>query len=200
LHELERDCCGAPAGMPIRARSVFGRILASMTTEERTNVQQECTWSKRSDIPDAHAITTRSNEQVPESSLSSLSSLSSKKQRRRRRKQAEQNGTQYGKSRHATEDDNMWGLVSDTIVLKGPSSTAPVLKGRRSLSKNRPSTAPSNPFRGEYKSPPKIRGRLNVGVCSPSFYGRRRDSNSGGKLQVLAKRPSTAAVHKPTLK
>ena len=198
MHELERDCCGAPAGMPIRARSVFGRVLASMTTEERTNVQQECTWSKRSDIPDVHAITTRSNELVPESSLSS------KKQRRRRRKQAEKNGTQYGKSRHATEDDNMWGLVSDTIVLKGPSSTAPVLKGRRSLSKNRPSTAPSNPFRGEYQSPSKIRGRLNVGVCSPSFYGRRRkptvNSVSGGKLQLLAMRPSTAAVHKPTLK
>ena len=217
LREIEQSSCSTIInGMPIRARSVFGNILASMTTKEQRNVQEECKWSKRSDIPDVSARQRTGPEYSPNSSgtvdgnstskpvASSQSAVQEKavplkaarKKRQQMKQTAEQKGTQYGKSKHATEDDDMWNLMSNTIVLKGnqgikatPLSLSPIRK--------RPNTAPNNPFGGggggktKQRNGRRVGSRLQVGICSPSFYGRRNPTNG------MATRPSTAGT--PTM-
>jgi hypothetical protein len=172
--------------MPMRARSVFGKILASMTSQERSTVQRECTWSKRGDVPDSvkpHEEDSRKEkrQQAPET-------VSNKKKR------------QQMKSRHAIEDDDMWNLMSDTIVLKGnrPRSisvtTSPMKSRYPRGGAKRPSTAPLNPFHTTRDNSTftgnlslNVPRRLNIGVSSPSFYGSR-EKNHGGNIV----RPITA--------
>ena len=120
-----------------------------------------------------------------------------KRERRKNRKAADIEGVQYGKSRHAVDDDDMWGLLSDTAVMTTSISMArtsphsspaeqmshsrktspgrrlsPIQRTRRKNSPlKRPSTAPNiNPFGTDRLSHQRIRfpGRLSVGARGPS--------------------------------
>jgi hypothetical protein len=182
--------------MPMRARSVFGKILASMTSQERSTVQRECTWSKRGDVPDSvkpHEEDSRKEkrQQAPET-------VSNKKKRQQMKRKAEQQGLQYGKSRHAIEDDDMWNLMSDTIVLKGnrPRSisvtTSPMKSRYPRGGAKRPSTAPLNPFHTTRDNSTftgnlslNVPRRLNIGVSSPSFYGSRKKNHGGNIVRPI---------------
>lgn len=133
----------------------------------------------------------RKKSQIPNKAKGNYIDLSAEKKadRLRRRREAEVHGTQYGKSRHAVDNDDMWGLLSDAAVLttsisnsrtessprnSRPQTLAPI-KSRVSPLK-RPSTAPNvNPFGIDSKARRQLRlpGRLSVGLCSPSFYGGR---------------------------
>lgn len=46
-----------------------------------------------------------------------------KRKRREKKQAADMSGVQYGRSRHAVDDDDMWGLLSDTAVLTTSIST-----------------------------------------------------------------------------
>jgi hypothetical protein len=182
LRNIEQSMCGgAPKGMPQRARTMFGTILASMSAIEQRNVQEECKWSRSSDIPE-HVPKEANNQARASPSVSTA-----KMKRQQRKKSAGETGTQYGNSKHATDDDQMWTLMSDTMIMK--SKTPKKSSLRLSPVKKRPSTAPTNPFR-QTQGPPYMSNtnqvhRLRVGICSPSFYKRRHS--------MIRKRPTTSS-------
>lgn len=207
LRRIERSSCGgAPSGMPERAQNMFGSILLSMTPSEQRTVQEECPWSRSTDLPrqipskesnsnssemDERNEENRDNEETEaskkiggETARSSTAPLkAARAQRKQKKKAADETGTQYGTSKHATEDDDMWGLMSDTMIMKnnGPKKSSL----RLSPVRKRPNTAPSNPFQSN-QGPPYMEDmhRLRLGISSPSFY-KSRNSRSGIKKPPL---------------
>ena len=92
-----------------------------------------------------------------------------KSKRREKKKAADVNGVQYGRSRHAVDDDDMWGLLSDTAVLTTSISTART-------------SGPSSPDHGSQTRRPR-----KVSPAKRLSPIRRR-----GAARSPLKRPSTA--------
>ena len=90
-----------------------------------------------------------------------------KRERRKNRQAADIEGVQYGKSRHAVDDDDMWGLLSDTAVM-----TTSI-----SMARTSPHSSPAEQISHSRKTSPGRR-------LSPIQRTRRKNSP--------LKRPSTA--------
>ena len=187
----QTSCGGAPKGMPQRARTMFGKVLGTMTASERRNVQEECSWSCRDDVPEQTTVKDSLGPQYSPNSSESLEEFAStsssssnrsttaplnaaRQQRRQLKQQANESGSQYGVSKHAVDDDEMWSLMSDTMVLKnsvGGSQGSPL---RLSPLRARPSTVPAtNPLNISGSNKLEKFHVLRLGISSPSFYSGR---------------------------
>ncbi len=116
-----------------------------------------------------------------------------RKKRQQEKREADLSGRQYGVSNHAVDDDDMWGLLTETMTrTAGTLPLAPVRtpvrnsnRGRTGASAGRsnyrrPSTAPTNPFSRNSRVGRSRLGSgrrafpaspLSVGFSSPSFFG-----------------------------
>ena len=122
-----------------------------------------------------------------------------KRERRKNRQAADIEGVQYGKSRHAVDDDDMWGLLSDTAVdasismartsphsspaeqISHSRKTSPgedclrFSDSKKEFSLKRPSTAQISIHSEQigFHTNASVFQELSVGLSSPSFYGGR---------------------------